>query len=76
MFKRQLFHGRVLKAAVFLTVTTSLAIAQTPVTVPKNKHTPAQDVELGQRKSRSSCRFSGTTASSPSWIESAGAWSR
>jgi hypothetical protein len=49
MSNRQLFHGRVVKATVFLTVTASLAIAQTRITAPKNKYTPAQDVELGQK---------------------------
>jgi len=49
MSKRQLFPDRILRAAVFLTLSTSLAIAQTPVTAPKNKYTPAQDVELGQQ---------------------------
>jgi len=52
MSKRQLFHGRVVKTAVFITVTASLAIAQTRVTVPKNKYTPAQDVELGQQAAK------------------------
>ena len=59
MSKRQPFHdrvlkvhGRVLKAAVFLTVTASLAVAQTRITAPKNKYTPAQDVELGQQAAK------------------------
>src|SRR6478672_10492779 len=52
MSTRQLFHGHVLQAAVFLTVTASLAVAQTPITVPKNKYTPAQDVELGQQAAK------------------------
>src|SRR3990170_1029358 len=52
MSKRQVFHGRVVKVAVFLTVTASLPIAQTRVTVPKNKYTPAQDVELGQQAAK------------------------
>ena len=52
MSNRQLFHGRVVKVAVFLTVTASLPIAQTRVTVPKNKYTPAQDVELGQQAAK------------------------
>ena len=40
---------RLLQAAAFFTVTVSLAVAQTRVTPPKNKYTPAQDVELGQQ---------------------------
>mgnify|MGYP003526856327 CR=1 FL=1 len=36
-------------AAAFLTVTVSLAVAQTRITPPKNKYTPAQDVKLGQQ---------------------------
>jgi hypothetical protein len=52
MSTRQLFHGHVLKAAVFVTVTASLVIAQTRVTVPDNKYSPAQDVELGQQAAK------------------------
>jgi hypothetical protein len=44
---------RLLKAAAaFLTVTTSLAVAQTRITPPSNKYTPAQDVELGQQAAK------------------------
>jgi beta-barrel assembly-enhancing protease len=44
---------RLLKAAaVFLTVIASLAVAQTRITPPKNKYTPAQDVELGQQAAK------------------------
>jgi hypothetical protein len=63
-------------AAAFLTVAVSLAVAQTRITPPKNKYTPAQDVKLGRRRrkrSSSSFRCSEMTGSSPSWIESAGA---
>jgi beta-barrel assembly-enhancing protease len=53
MPNRQRFAGRLLKAAaVFLTVTASLALAQTRITAPKNKYTPAQDVELGQQAAK------------------------
>jgi Zn-dependent protease with chaperone function len=52
MSQRQLFHACLLKAAVFLAVTASLAVAQTPITVPKNNYTPAQDVELGQQAAK------------------------
>jgi Zn-dependent protease with chaperone function len=52
MSNRQLFYGHFLKAAVLLTVTASLAVAQTRITVPKNKYTPAQDVELGQQAAK------------------------
>ena len=38
--------------AAFLTVTASLAVAQTRITPPKNKYTPAQDVELGQQAAK------------------------
>jgi hypothetical protein len=53
MPNRQRFAGRLLKAAAaFLTVTASLAVAQTRVTPPDNKYTPAQDVELGQQAAK------------------------
>src|SRR5678815_3693113 len=52
MANRQLVHGRLLKATLFLTVTASFAVAQTRVTVPKNKYTPAQDVELGEQAAK------------------------
>jgi hypothetical protein len=39
-------------AAAFFTVTVSFAVAQTRVTPPKNKYTPAQDVELGQQAAK------------------------
>jgi len=39
-------------AAAFLTVTVSLAVAQTRITPPKNKYTPAQDVKLGQQAAK------------------------
>ena len=45
--------GRLLTAAAaFLTVTVSLVVAQTRITPPKNKYTPAQDVELGQQAAK------------------------
>jgi hypothetical protein len=44
--------GRLLKAAVFLTATASFAAGQTHITAPKNKYTPAQDVELGQQAAK------------------------
>ena len=47
---RQRSNGRrLLHATAFFTVTVSLAVAQTRVTPPKNKYTPAQDVEIGQQ---------------------------
>jgi beta-barrel assembly-enhancing protease len=49
---RRRSNGRLLKAAALLTVTTSLAVAQTRITPPKNKYTPAQDVELGQQAAK------------------------
>ena len=60
MSKRQPFHdrvlkvhGRLLKAAVLpVTVTASLAVAQTRIMVPNNNYTPAQDVELGQQAAK------------------------
>ena len=52
MSTRQPFRGRLLKAAVVLTVTASLAVAQTRITAPRNKYTPAQDVELGQQAAK------------------------
>ena len=52
MSNGQLFRGRLVRAAVFLTVTASLAVAQTRITAPKNKYTPAQDVELGQQAAK------------------------
>ena len=53
MPNRQRSCGRLLKvAAAFIMVTASLAIAQTRITPPKNKYTPAQDVELGQRAAK------------------------
>jgi beta-barrel assembly-enhancing protease len=52
MANRQLVHGRLLKATLFLTVTASFAVAQTRITAPKNKYTPAQDVELGQQAAK------------------------
>ncbi|MET1082121.1 MAG: M48 family metallopeptidase [Burkholderiales bacterium] len=39
-------------AAAFLTVTVSLAVAQTRITPPNNKYTPAQDVKLGQQAAK------------------------
>jgi hypothetical protein len=39
-------------AAGLLMVTASLAVAQTRITAPKNKYTPAQDVELGQQAAK------------------------
>ena len=53
MRNRQRFGRRLLKAAAaFFTVTASLAVAQTRVTPPDNKYTPAQDVELGQQAAK------------------------
>jgi Peptidase family M48 len=50
MPNRQRSNGRhLLQAVALFTVTVSLAVAQTRVTPPKNKYTPAQDVELGQQ---------------------------
>ncbi len=44
---------RLLWAAAFLLMAfASLAIAQTRITPPKNKYTPAQDVELGQQAAK------------------------
>jgi Zn-dependent protease with chaperone function len=48
----RLRFGRLLKAASFLTVAASLAVAQTRITPPKNKYTPAEDVELGQQAAK------------------------
>jgi Peptidase family M48 len=46
-------NGHSLKAAAtFLAVTASLAVAQTRITPPKNKYTPAQDVEIGQQAAK------------------------
>jgi Zn-dependent protease with chaperone function len=52
MSNRRFFNGRLLKAAVFLTTIASFAVAQTRIEVPKNKYTPAQDVELGQQAAK------------------------
>ena len=53
MPNRQRPDGRLLKAAaVFFTVTASLAVAQTRIIPPKNKYTPAQDVEIGQQAAK------------------------
>jgi len=52
MANRQLFRGRLLKVMLFLTVSASLAAAQTRITAPRNKYTPAQDVELGQQAAK------------------------
>ncbi len=50
---RQRSDGRLLKAAAaFLAVSASLAVAQTRITPPKNKYTPAQDVELGRQAAK------------------------
>ena len=49
---RQRSDGRLVKAAAVLMVTASLAVAQTRITPPKNKYTPAQDVELGQQAAK------------------------
>src|SRR5262245_15846709 len=37
---------------VAMTVSISLAVAQTRITPPKNSYTPAQDVEIGQQAAR------------------------
>ena len=50
IFRR--LHSRLFEAAMFLTVTASLAAVQTRIEVPKNKYTPAQDVELGQQAAK------------------------
>jgi predicted Zn-dependent protease len=54
MLDQQRSDGRLLKIAVvaFLTVTASVAVAQTRITPPDNKYTPAQDVELGQQAAK------------------------
>ena len=53
MANRQVSTGRLSKViAVFLCATVSWAVAQTHVTPPKNKYTPAQDVELGQQAAK------------------------
>jgi Peptidase family M48 len=53
MSERPQSNGRSLKAAAtFLAVTASLAVAQTRITPPKNKYTPAQDVEIGQQAAK------------------------
>jgi Peptidase family M48 len=53
MPQRQRSVGRLWRvAAAFLAVSASLAVAQTRITPPKNKYTPAQDVELGQQAAK------------------------
>ena len=52
MANRQVSTGRLLTVAVVLCATASWAVAQTHVTPPKNKYTPAQDVELGQQAAK------------------------
>jgi beta-barrel assembly-enhancing protease len=53
MVIRQVSTRRLLTViAVSLSVTASWAVAQTHVTPPKNKYTPAQDVELGQQAAK------------------------
>lgn len=52
MANRQPVHGGLLKAALLPTMAASVAVAQTRITPPKNKYTPAQDVELGQQAAK------------------------
>ena len=53
MANRQVSTGRLSRViAVFLCATASWAVAQTHITPPKNKYTPAQDVELGQQAAK------------------------
>ena len=52
ILSRQRHGRRLLGAAAFFTVSVSLAVAQTRITPPKNKYTPAQDVELGQQAAK------------------------
>ena len=49
---RQPVHACLFEAAAFLAVTASLAVAQTRIEAPKNRYTPAQDVELGQQAAK------------------------
>jgi len=49
---RQRYVRRLLTAAALVMMTVALAVAQTPITPPKNKYTPAQDVELGQQAAK------------------------
>jgi Zn-dependent protease with chaperone function len=48
---RQRSDKRLLTAAFFM-LAASLAVAQTRITAPKNRYTPAQDVELGQQAAK------------------------
>jgi hypothetical protein len=48
-FHRQRSDRRLLSAAAFFAAAVSLPLAQTRITPPKNRYTPAQDVELGQK---------------------------
>lgn len=54
MPNRHFFTDSLLKAAVVaaLTLSAPLAVAQTSITAPKNKYTPAQDVEIGQQAAK------------------------
>jgi len=53
MSKRHVSTRRLVTAiAISFSVTASGAVAQTPVTPPNNKYTPAQDVELGQQAAK------------------------
>ena len=49
---RQRSGRRLLSAAAFVAVAVSLVVAQTRITPPKNKYTPAQDVELGRQAAK------------------------
>ena len=52
MCHRQRSGHRLLSAAAFVAVAVSLVVAQTRITPPKNKYTPAQDVELGRQAAK------------------------
>ncbi|HYN08868.1 MAG TPA: M48 family metallopeptidase [Vicinamibacterales bacterium] len=53
MANRPRSDGRRLRAAAAVfAVTASVAVAQTRITPPKNKYTPAQDVEIGQQAAK------------------------
>jgi beta-barrel assembly-enhancing protease len=52
MLDRPRYASRLLSVAAFLTVMVSFSVAQTRITPPKNKYTPAQDVELGRQAAK------------------------